>query len=166
MLRLRSIVLGLAALVAAAGSSPVAKAAGADWGCQVLLCAASSAPSWHQVPYCVPPMMKLITAMARPHYSWPLCHGAGTEAPGFERYEACPTGFSIGYSSQGSDHNWNREPDVCIKRVDRCSRGFNYERNECIETVTQPRPLRAKPYFFDIRQSSGKAERFWFDLNE
>ncbi len=62
MLRLRSIVLGLAALVAAAGSSPVAKAADADWGCQVLLCAASSAPSWHQVPYCVPPMMKLITA--------------------------------------------------------------------------------------------------------
>ncbi|MDR6100500.1 hypothetical protein QE369_000678 [Agrobacterium larrymoorei] len=166
MLRLKLLLLGTAALLAVTAPVEPTNAQDADWGCQVLLCAASVAPSWHQIPYCVPPMMKLITAMARPHFSWPICKGAGTGAPGFERYEACPAGFTVDYSSQGSDNNWNREPDLCIKSVNRCGQGFYYERNSCIDTITQPRPLKDQPYYFDIRQQSGKPQRFWFDLNK
>ncbi|WP_342585784.1 hypothetical protein [Xaviernesmea rhizosphaerae] len=166
MLRLKLPLLAAAALLAASFPIASAKAQDADWGCQVLLCAASSAPSWHQIPYCVPPMTKLIAAMARPHFSWPICPGAGTGAPGFERYEACPTGFKVDYSSKGGDNNWNREPDLCMKKVNRCGQGFNYDHNSCMETITRPRPLRAQPFYFDIPQQSGKPKRFWFDLNE
>lgn len=139
----------------------------AEWGCQVLLCAASSNPSWHGVPYCVPPMVKLITEMAKPHFSWPVCSGAGTKAPGYERYAACPAGYSVGYSSSGGDHGYNGEPNLCVKTINRCgSRSyFGHDGGSCVETISEPRPVRGQPYYFDIRQSSGATQRFWFDLN-
>ncbi|NEJ83261.1 hypothetical protein GR268_43065, partial [Rhizobium leguminosarum] len=81
--------LTAAALGALAGG---AKAEDASWGCQVLLCAASQNPSWHGVPYCVPPMTKLIAAMKEPGFSWPICHEANAGKPGRESYEDCPAG--------------------------------------------------------------------------
>lgn len=151
-----------------AGTIPAqARAADAEWGCQVLLCAASSNPSWHGVPYCVPPMLKLIRAMARPHFSWPICPGAGTKAPNYEKYADCPAGYTVGYSSSGGHNSAVRKPDLCLKTINRCGSGSYYRRDghSCVETISQPRPLRAQPYYFDIRQASGTTQRFWFDLN-
>lgn len=144
-----------------------AHAEDAEWGCQVLLCAASSSPSWHGIPYCVPPMVKLITAMAKPHFSWPTCPGAGTGAPGYEKYGDCPAGYAIGYSSSDSDNSSRSEPDRCVKTINHCGSGFYYshDRDSCVETVSEPRPVRSQPYYFDIPQASGTKQRSWFDLN-
>ncbi len=69
-------LIGLRAVLATAVLAVVlppalARADDAPWGCQVLLCAASQTPSWHGVPYCVPPMTKLIAAMKLPGFTWP-----------------------------------------------------------------------------------------------
>ena len=168
-------ILGSAAFMAAP-----AKAQDASWGCQVLLCAASSNPSWHGVPYCVPPMTKLISAMAKPGFSWPICQEAKAGKPGREIYEACPEGTKIGYSE--SDHDgMRREPDQCVKTVNICkdrrngksaSYGYTYRSRvgghdsgeSCIQEVSTPRPRRANPWFFDIPNKQGVKERFWFNL--
>lgn len=42
-----------------------------EWGCEVLLCASSSNPSWRGVPACRPPMYRLISAMKGWGFSWP-----------------------------------------------------------------------------------------------
>ena len=47
-----------------------------EWGCEVLLCASSSNPSWRGVPACHPPMNRLISAMKKPGFDWPTCHEA------------------------------------------------------------------------------------------
>ena len=48
-----------------------APAAASEWGCEVLLCASSSNPSWRGVPACHPPMTRLISAMKKPGFHWP-----------------------------------------------------------------------------------------------
>ena len=68
------VVLGLF-LTAAALPAP---AAASEWGCEVLLCASSSNPSWRGVPACHPPMNRLISAMKKPGFDWPTCPEAGT----------------------------------------------------------------------------------------
>ena len=113
-------IMFLAAGLIGTFSTALAKAEDAEWGCQVLLCAASKNPSWHGVPYCVPPMRKLITAMSKPGFSWPICHEAKSGKPGHETYEDCPAGTTVGYSSTGGDNNWRGEPDQCIKTVNVC----------------------------------------------
>lgn len=112
-------LLSAAAVGAIAFMAAPAKAQDASWGCQVLLCAASSNPSWHGVAYCRPPMHKLIAAMAKPGFSWPICHEAKAGKPGREIYEACPEGTRIGYSERGHDGN-RTEPDKCVKTVNVC----------------------------------------------
>lgn len=64
---MRPFLIVATMMVASAFAPPVAPASAEDasWGCQVLLCAASQNPSWHGVPYCVPPMTRLIAAMKR-----------------------------------------------------------------------------------------------------
>lgn len=158
-----------------------AKAADASWGCQVLLCAASQNPSWHGVPYCVPPMTKLIAAMKEPGFSWPICHEANAGKPGHETYEDCPAGTTVGYNSQG-DSGSRGDPNQCIKTVDLCRspsqrgpneglkggtvrRDFGNQGDSCIQQIATPRPRRADPYFFDIPNDKGLKERFWFDLD-
>ena len=149
--------------IAATFSAPV-HAADAEWGCQVLLCAASVNPSWHGVPYCVPPMVKLIEEMAKPHFSWPICSSAGTKAPGYEKYGDCPAGYSVGYTLMDSGNHSSSEPNLCVKTTNHCgARDYSDHGGDgCGETVS--RPLRDQPYYFDIRQSSGNTQRFWFDL--
>ncbi|MEZ2129799.1 hypothetical protein AAE028_18825 [Sinorhizobium sp. CB9] len=163
-----------------APSATPAKAENPSWGCQVLLCAASQNPSWPGVPYCVPPMTKLIAAMKEPGFSWPICHEANAGKPGHETYGDCPSGTTVGYSSQ-MGNGWSGEPDQCIKTVDVCRtpgqhasdadlrggvirRSFGDRGNSCIEQIATPRPRRADPYYFDIPNDKGVKERFWFDL--
>lgn len=140
-------------------------AADAEWGCQILLCAASESPSWHGVPYCVPPMHKLITAMAKPGFSWPICPGAGTGAPNYEKYDDCPAGYTPSRSGN-DDHGFSSsELNMCTRSVNTCKFGRRNRDDGCIQVQTISRPTRAKPYYFDIPQSTGVKQRFWFDLN-
>ena len=136
-----------------------------EFGCKVLLCAASENPSWRSVPYCVPVMAKLYSMMNAWSFTWPSCLSAGTGAPGFEPYDDCPTGWtastvSISGSSSGvmsvggqsgvqhicqrrNTSNWG-----CQNGLSSFSGGNRNDSQSCIETI--PRPMRADPYYFDI----------------
>lgn len=131
------------------------RAADADWGCQIVLCVAAQTPSWHGIPYCVPPMQKLIAAMALPGFSWPVCTAAGTGAPGFDAFDDCPTGYVEAEAQSG--HGGNSE-SYCAR--------YTTERGERIELDRQPRTRRDRPWYFDIRQQSGSSTRAWFDLKK
>ncbi|MGO4450441.1 hypothetical protein AB4Y96_16085 [Phyllobacterium sp. TAF24] len=184
-------VSGFLASIGAAGLSLAAvspsQAADASWGCQVLLCAASESPSWHGVPYCVPPMQKLIAAMSLPGFSWPICKEGNAGKPGLEPYEPCPAGWTATSSDSSSGHGSSSAQNVCTRSLGRCNSkaarntvrgaGTSIETKEvyaesghngssCQIVQTQPRKLRAKPYFFDIPNSKGVKQRFWFDLNK
>ena len=159
------VVLGLF-LTAAVLPAPVAAS---EWGCEVLLCASSSNPSWRGVSACHPPMNRLISAMKKPGFDWPTCPEAGTGSPGHERYAECPEGYRVG--SRGDRNGFAREGDLCVKTVNICqgrTHGFySSERQQsCIQTVSISRPLRSEPYYFDIKNdTSGETERHWFGLN-
>ncbi len=148
------------ALSAATWLSLVDRAEGSEWGCEVLLCASSSDPSWRGVPACHPPMYRLISAMRRPGFSWPTCPEAGTGRPGYEAYDECPAGWNIGYSNQ--DHGSGR-PDLCVQVRSTCPSGFG-GREDCQQIVSMPRPMREEPYYFDIRHDDGNVTRHWFNL--
>lgn len=146
-------------------------ASASEWGCEVLLCASSSAPAWRGVPACHPPMTKLISAMTKPGFKWPTCPDGGSSTPGYEPHEDCPEGTTIGYSSN-NDHGPS-EPDQCIKTVNVCANGSSLWRyhddggGSCFQTTTTPRPRRQQPYYFDIRNdTTQKTERHWFELNK
>lgn len=172
-----------AAGIASAALLPAAaaKAQDASWGCQVLLCAASQNPSWHGVQYCIPPMIKLIAAMSKPGFSWPICNEANAGAPGREDYADCPEGTKIGYSQYGRDGN-RGVADRCVKTLNTCQThpGLNGPANQagvilnrrardgddsCIKEISSPRPRRADPWYFDIPNDQGVKQRHWFNLN-
>ncbi|MGP4670171.1 hypothetical protein [Agrobacterium pusense] len=176
------MIMFLAAGLAGSLSPMSAKAQDASWGCQVLLCAASKNPSWHGVPYCVTPMRKLIDAMSRPGFSWPVCHEAKAGKPGREDYEDCPAGTTVGYSSRGGVNSSRSEPDQCIETVNICqlsgqrdgsarsgsltiSRSLGGDGDSCTKQIATSRPRRADPFYFDVPNSEGVKERFWFNLN-
>lgn len=147
--------------------SSAAAAADADWGCQVLLCAASQNPGWQGVPYCVPPMQRLIATMSLPFFSWPICAVAGSGAPGYERYEDCPSGYTPSRSSDGSAYEKQSDFDRCSRPAINQTCFFRSSSNPvCSQVEVIDRPLRAKPYYFDIPQASGQSERVWFSLQE
>ncbi|RWJ21163.1 MAG: hypothetical protein EOR27_24230 [Mesorhizobium sp.] len=126
---MKHLLYAAAGLAALAFAPTGAKAQDAAWGCQVLLCAASQSPSWQGVPYCVPPMRKLIAAMSRPGFDWPICHEAKAGQPGREEYEECPAGTKVGYTESGNHDDWNRnrEPNRCVKTVDRCENRAQFQ---------------------------------------
>ena len=136
------------------------RAEASEWGCEVLLCASSSNPSWRGVPACHAPMYRLISAMGNWGFSWPTCPEAGTGKPGYEAYDDCPAGWNIGYSNQ--DHRGGK-PDLCVQVRDTCPSCFG-GRDDCQQTVTTARPLREDPYYFDIRHDDGNVTRHWFSL--
>lgn len=138
----------------------VDQAKASEWGCEVLLCASSSNPSWRGVPACHPPMYRLISAMRGWGFSWPTCPDAGTGRPGYETYDECPAGWSVGSSNQ--DHGGG-QPDLCVQVRNTCPSGFG-GRDGCQQTVTMFRPLREDPYYFDIRHDDGNVTRHWFNL--
>jgi len=186
---MRRLLFAAASLAVLAMPPATTKAEEASWGCQILLCAASQSPSWHGVPYCVPPMTKLIKAMAKPKFKWPICQEAETGKPGFEPFEACPDGMTAVSSSDGGLSFGFDNKDQCTKTVNQClnraafrtqygdsrendRNGITIKKleqggknsNECMVQVTQPRPRRADPYYFDIPNDQGVKQRNWFNL--
>jgi hypothetical protein len=147
-------------LSAAAWVSIVDRAAASEWGCEVLLCASSSNPPWRGVPACHPPMYRLISAMEGWGFSWPTCPEAGTGKPGYEAYEECPAGWSVGSSNQVRGA---RNGDLCVQIRNTCSSGFG-RRDGCVQTVSMPRQRREDPYYFDIKHEDGNLARHWFNL--
>ncbi|NTJ35979.1 hypothetical protein G6K86_30670 [Agrobacterium rhizogenes] len=146
-------IFASSALALWASQHAAARAADADWGCQIVLCVAAQTPSWHSIPYCVPSMQKLIAAMVLPGFSWPVCTAAGTGAPGYDAFEDCPAGYVEAQAQSG--HGGNAE-QYCAK--------YTTERGERIELDRQPRTRRERPWYFDIRQTGGSSTRAWFDL--
>lgn len=189
---MKSVGSGLLASAGAVGlllmAGTAARAADASWGCQVLLCAASEKPSWHGVPYCVPPMHKLIAAMSLPGFSWPVCKGGNAGKPGLERYEPCPAGWSAVSDGSGTENSGvarRGDANICKRKLGNCNSkamsdllrqtpaGVETKRvysgnslGSCSLEQTQPRKLRDKPYHFDIPNNNGVKQRFWFDLNK
>lgn len=149
-------------LSAAVFASLTDRTAASEWGCEVLLCASSSNPAWRGVPACHPPMQRLISAMGNWGFSWPTCPEAGTGKPGYEAYDECPSGWSVGSSNQ--DHGGG-QGDLCIQVRNRCPSGYG-GRDGCQETVTMPRPVREDPHYFDIMAGDGKVTRHWFNLRK
>jgi hypothetical protein len=162
-------------------------AAAGEWGCEVLLCAASSDPSWHGVSECHPPMEKLISAMKRPGFSWPTCPEGGAGKPGFEAYADCPIGSSPAVSPDSIGSHSSGDLSQCKRTVTSCTAGSPHAfdngnkgralpqggvtrvyRNEhsCIFDEYSARPRRSDPYYFDIKdEGSGNSTRHYFDLN-
>ena len=131
-----------------------------EFGCKVLLCAASENPSWRGVPYCVPVMAKLYSMMKSWSFTWPVCSAAGTGSPGYEHYDDCPAGWQACVIGSGSSSGVLSVGDSNGQHVcQRYSQSFfgcngdskgavNTGHAFCLETI--PRPLRADPYYFDI----------------
>ncbi len=136
------------------------RAQASEWGCEVLLCASSSNPSWHGVAACHAPMNRLVSAMRSPGFSWPTCPEAGTGRPGHEPYDECPDGWSVGHSGQ---ERGGGRPDVCVELRNTCPAGFRRS-EDCQHTVTMPRPRREEPYYFDLGRDDGQVTRHWFSL--
>ena len=113
-------------------------------------------------------MTELISMMKAPGFSWPTCPEGGIGKPGHEEYEGCPEGWQVAESYTGRDHD-RGVPDLCKKKAN-CNRseGWHERGSEfsCPEFVTMRRPLRSKPYYFDIPNSvTGTTQRHWFNLN-
>lgn len=181
---MRRLLVGLMGLCIPGSFGPPALAS--EWGCEVLLCAASSDPSWRSIATCHPPMEKLMSAMKKPGFSWPTCPEGGAGKPGFERYADCPVGWTPAAGSGRSNQGSGEQPR-CSRIVNNCRAGRDFSRNpgrgrsaivneditrvysqgsSCRYTEYAPRPLRAEPYYFDIRdEATGKAGRYWFDLD-
>lgn len=157
VVRLSSIATILSVATWALSANP-SKAG--EWGCEVLLCASSSDPSWRGVPACHPPMNRLISAMGKWGFSWPACPEVGTGKPGYEAHDDCPDGWNVASSNQ--DHG-GRQGDLCVQVRNTCPSDFG-GRDGCEQIVTMPRPLREEPYYFDIRHDDGNVTRHWFNL--
>jgi hypothetical protein len=158
--------IGFCVFVLGATLSP---AMASDWGCKVLLCAASDKPSWQSVPSCLPPMYKLIACKFKTFGAcpWPTCAEGGTGEPGYEKYGDCPAGWNA-HSSTATILS-NDERDVCVRRKSDCEaklrQGAGVTGVSCIASM--PRPLRAKPYNFQIRNSqTNRVETHWFSLQK
>lgn len=151
-----------------------------EWGCEVLLCAASSNPSWHSIASCRPPMERLISAMKRPGFSWPTCPEGGAGRPGFELYADCPSGWTPTQGEDIGSRSGQGQLPQCRRIVGGCGRGWQgggsapIERangvrrvysgdHSCSYTEFMDRPLRDDPYYFDIRDdaTNGKSRHFF-----
>ena len=178
MRQIRAILLALSVF-----GLPLQAAQGSEWGCEVLLCAASDNPSWHEVESCHPPMERLITAMKRPGFSWPTCPEGGAGKPGYDQYADCPAGWQPVAGDQDYDHGRSGGVSSCSRTVRVCNgrtpqsadsdrqentrEGITREflgRNSCEYREYVARPLRAQPYYFDIKSEQGGTERHYFDL--
>lgn len=157
----RAKLTAIVTVLSSAGCLFLAERAQAgEWGCEVLLCASSSNPSWRGVPACHAPMYRLISAMRGWSFSWPTCPEAGTGKPGYEAYDECPAGWSVSHGSQG---HGGGPADLCVQARNTCPAGFG-ERDDCQQTITMPRPRREDPYYFNIRHDDGEITRHWFSL--
>ncbi|SEF01321.1 hypothetical protein SAMN05519104_7743 [Rhizobiales bacterium GAS188] len=111
-MREAAIALGFASMLLTAAP---ADAQDAPLGCKVLLCAASSNPSWPSIPYCAPVMQQLLDLISRGG-GWPGCPEAGTTDGniGYQPYQSCPAG-SVTVSAVSADSTYALDPNgpVC-----------------------------------------------------
>ncbi len=160
------------------------KAGASEWGCEVLLCAASDNPSWHSVASCRSPMERLIRAMKRPGFSWPTCTEGGAGKPGYERYAECPAGWSPAHGVDDGNGLRSSEMSRCSRMVSQCGTGRRnrivsapgleshitrryLDDGSCSYTEFMARPLRDKPYYFDIHDDkANETKRYFFDLRK
>jgi hypothetical protein len=177
-------LLTLIASMAFAGLA-VTPAYADEWGCEVLLCAASSDPSWRGVESCQPPMERLISAMKKPGFSWPICPEGGAGEPGYERYSECQSGWTPTSGDDDRGTNSRGGQSRCMRRVNQCNGGHFFgssdggsrqtttdgvtrvynSSNSCSFTEYKARPLRNDPHYFDIKdETTGQSSRFWFSL--
>ncbi|KAA0693755.1 hypothetical protein DTW90_25635 [Neorhizobium sp. P12A] len=178
--------LPLAVLLMAMACTVQSPTRASEWGCEVLLCAASDNPAWQAVATCRPPMERLIDAMKQPGFSWPTCPEGGAGKPGYDRYADCPAGWTPSVADVDSDHG-SSDLSRCRRVVDQCARGAaragrdgadgrivddagitraysQYDSCHVVETMA--RPLRDKPYFFDIEEQDGSGSaRQYFSLD-
>lgn len=161
-MRFAKLTAIIAIVSPAASFLPAVEAPAGEWGCEVLLCASSSNPSWRGVPECHPPMSRLISAMSGWGFTWPTCPEAGTGKPGYEQHADCPAGWSVGYTD--NDHGARSEPNLCIQVQDTCGTRYGSRRDDCRQTVSMARPLRGEPYYFDIPNEDDQITRHWFSL--
>jgi hypothetical protein len=144
-------------------------------------------------------MKKLISAMAKPGFSWPICHAANAGKPGHEEYDECPAGMTAESASNasGRDNEFGgNERQICTKTVNQCRNRAEFRSlygnksenakkgieirevqsgggrdnsfssgDACEVVISQPRPRRADPYYFDIPDDKGVKKRVWFNLN-
>lgn len=162
-----------------------------EWGCEVLLCAASDNPAWQAVATCRPPMERLIAAMKEPGFSWPTCPEGGAGKPGYDRYADCPSGWTPSAAEADNGHGASSDLSRCRRIVDQCGRGATqdsdvgadgragdgvgnndgitreYSQHDLCQVIeTMARPLRNKPYFFDIDGQDGSGPtREYFSLD-
>jgi hypothetical protein len=177
---MRHLFVLMAAFVFLTGPAP--RAFASEWGCEVLLCAASSNPSWRGVDTCIPPMERLLSAMKKPGFSWPTCPDGGAGKPGYVAYLDCPAGWRPTASRSGSGETNTSEQSQCMRQITNCSGGSVWSESaeaksgavsrvyfgddQCSYTEYQDRPLRSEPYFFDIKDdTTGQSERHWFSLS-
>jgi len=180
---MKSILLAFSVLLS---WSAVNDATADQWGCEVLLCAASSDPSWHGIPECQPPMRRLIKAMKRPGFSWPTCPEGGAGKPGFEMFEDCPSGWTP--TDDGRNGTYSTGLSRCTRTGSDCRKGRPFEKANdgrlvaveqggitrvyrdhwrCEYVDSMPRPRREKPYYFDVvDEATTSASRVYFDLHD
>lgn len=162
----RKIVTFAAALLGlAAAFLSINQAKASEWGCEVLLCAASSNPSWQQIPFCQRPMNKLIACLSkRSPCSWPVCTQAGTGAPGHQPFENCPAGWSPTSGQSGRDGN-----GIGLNQCRRPVQNVTCSGRDCdgIQYEYRARPRKADPYFFKIKDdTTGQIGTHYFNLRK
>jgi hypothetical protein len=155
------------ALAAALGAAPgAARAQDASFGCKVLLCAAATNPSWQGIAYCVPIMQTLMSLMGKRGFSWPPCPEARTGAPGHEPHAECPAGAAaVNVTSDGQAAPMCARPtpmNAGFAKADPATLDADSLKQRFELT---PRPLRDKPYFFEMPRADGQGtERVYFSL--
>lgn len=157
-----SVMIGMALLGIV--PAPAVHAQDASFGCKVLLCAASSAPSWSGIPYCVPVMHELFSRLAHGG-SWPTCPEGHASGLGYEPYLPCPAGMTPAENGVDGNGGLTRSENgsLCVD--------FSKPRQTCFgghdgcttEYPTTSRARRDDPYFVDISTANG-AQRFYFSL--
>lgn len=179
-MKTRAILMASAGLITGIYLQP---ASASEWGCEVLLCAASSNPSWRGVQACHPPMNRLISAMKRPGFSWPTCPEGGAGKPGYDEFKECPAGWTP-ISGGESDNGFGSGLSRCMRTGNECGgfrggqgwRGTDREDSSnitrtyngdsgCDYTEYMARPRREEPYYFDIEDAETRTStRHYFQL--
>ena len=138
----------LALAVVLLGSGP-SSAQDASWGCKVLLCVANPA-GWESVSYCVPPVEAAIREVTHGG-SWPTCaEGGSSSGVNYDPYLPCPASTVT-------------NGETCDKQ-EWVTTGYGKDERPSWQTVSLPRPRRAKPYSITISPLSAAPVTIWFSL--
>lgn len=157
------------AVWALALSSTSAARANAQWGCEVLLCSVSANPGWQAIPYCVPPMTRLIRHLSEGG-DWPACLSSDARL-GYERWLPCRGGFRSARRNTSTNDDAASWPiEICrsqsSRRVCAVERDDGEARNVCRQVHEEyAREPHSKPYYYAIRGADGSLGRYHFSLS-